>query len=94
MKIVVKEMNINLDNDQLAVAQNEVAVLKTLNHPNICEYYDSFRRGNKFNIIMEYAKHGNLYEYLKRRHATKTYLTHHVSPLYSLNLNIRYFIQF
>lgn len=61
----MKEMIVDTSSERLAVAQNEVAILKTLNHPNICKYFDSFRRGQTFTIVMEYARFGNLYEYLK-----------------------------
>ncbi|XP_017768234.1 PREDICTED: serine/threonine-protein kinase Nek8-like [Nicrophorus vespilloides] len=66
LKIVVKEINGDLDNKQVEVAKNEVAVLKALNHPNVIQYYDSYLKNGTFFIVMEYAKHGNLYELINR----------------------------
>ncbi|GJQ71712.1 putative protein kinase [Trypoxylus dichotomus] len=72
MKIVIKEIELN--SDQLTIAQNEVNILKTLHHPNICQYYDSFKRNNKFSIVMEYARFGNLHDYLKNRRLYNDFL--------------------
>lgn len=36
--------------------QNEVNLMKVLNHPNIIKYYDSYEHHEKLYIIMEYAK--------------------------------------
>ncbi|KAK9731295.1 Protein kinase domain [Popillia japonica] len=73
MKVAIKEMMLN--KIQLAVAQNEVNVLRSLNHPNICQYYDSFRKNDKFSIVMEYARYGNLYDHLKKRRYRAEYLS-------------------
>ena len=44
--------------------QNEVNVLKSLNHPNIVRYYDSFIHNSKLCILMEYAENGlKFYKY-------------------------------
>ncbi|KRT84749.1 protein kinase [Oryctes borbonicus] len=72
MKVVIKE--ISLENGQLAVARNEVNILKTLNHPNVCQYYDSFKRNNRFSIVMEYASGGNLHDFLRGRRFSNDYL--------------------
>ena len=54
-------------------AQNEVSILRQLNHPNIVRYVDSFttgraqRAGPALCIIMEYADGGDLAKYLKDR---------------------------
>ena len=37
---------------------NEVKVLKSLDHPNIIQHYDSFIHNNKLCILMEYADNG------------------------------------
>lgn len=39
-------------------AKNEVSILKSLNHPHIVKYFDSFIDGGCLNIIMEYCKEG------------------------------------
>lgn len=64
-KVVVKEIDTDLKPDQLKAAQLEVKILKSLANPNIIQYFDSFYKNNVFYIIMEYATHGNLHEYIK-----------------------------
>lgn len=39
-------------------ANNEVAILKSLHHPYIVKYYDSFIDDGSLNIIMEYCTEG------------------------------------
>jgi len=34
--------------------------LKTLNHPNVVKYYESFVSKNKLCIVMDYAENGNV----------------------------------
>jgi mitosis inhibitor protein kinase SWE1 len=41
-------------------------VLKSISHPHIVKYIDSFNTGSKFYIIMEYCDKGDLSEYLLR----------------------------
>lgn len=64
-KVVVKEIDTDLKPDQLKAAQLEVKILKSFSHPNIIQYFDSFYKNKLFYIIMEYATHGNLHEYIK-----------------------------
>ncbi|MFN9943214.1 MAG: protein kinase [bacterium] len=33
--------------------------MKTLNHPNIVKYYDSFVNNGRICIVMDYAENGN-----------------------------------
>ncbi|KAJ3642780.1 hypothetical protein Zmor_025535 [Zophobas morio] len=66
-KIVIKRISINLENgDEINVAKNEVAVLKSLNHPNIIEYFDSFMKNGTLYIVMEYASKGTLFDFIAR----------------------------
>lgn len=59
-KLVLKQITLEMDGKQLQAAKNEVAVLKSLNHPNIIQYYDSYDRKGIFYIVMEYASNGTL----------------------------------
>ncbi|KAL3287629.1 hypothetical protein HHI36_002098 [Cryptolaemus montrouzieri] len=63
-KLVMKEIKTNMKDDDLKLAKNEVAVLKSLKHPNIIQYFDSYLRKNTFYIMMEYATSGTLHQYL------------------------------
>lgn len=41
-------------------------LLKSINHPHIVKYIDSFQKESKFYIIMEYCEKGDLNDYLQR----------------------------
>ncbi|XP_044743987.1 serine/threonine-protein kinase nekl-2-like [Chrysoperla carnea] len=48
--------------------QNEVLILAMFNHPNIIQYYNSFlNQHGHLCIVMEYAVHGTLHDYLLRQ---------------------------
>lgn len=63
-KIVVKEIDISKYSDRLEPCKTEVSILKSLNHPNIIRYYDSFVRNGMFHILMEYASKGTLHDFI------------------------------
>lgn len=42
----------------------QIAVLKTLNHPNVVKYYESFIHNGKLCIVMDFAENGNLFKIL------------------------------
>ncbi|KAG5876755.1 hypothetical protein JTB14_001231 [Gonioctena quinquepunctata] len=65
-KIVVKQIITELEGQQLEAAKNEVAILKSLNHPNIIQYYDSYILKGIFYIVMEYASQGTLQEFIEK----------------------------
>lgn len=66
-KVVIKE--IKLKGDELQAARNEVNILKSLNHPNVIQYYDSFNSKKTFSIVMEYATGKTLHDLiLKERY--------------------------
>lgn len=48
--------------EHLNDTQNEVKVMKTLNHPNVIKYHDSYIRNGKFHIMMEYASKDSLHD--------------------------------
>lgn len=64
-KVVMKKIQCETTSEIIIQAKNEAKILKMLKHPNIIEYFDSYFRDNEFHIIMEYAQHGTLYEYIK-----------------------------
>ena len=46
--------------------QNEIALMKTLEHPNIVSYYFTERVGNSINIFMEYVPGGSLLQVINQ----------------------------
>ncbi|KAJ8980557.1 hypothetical protein NQ317_001064 [Molorchus minor] len=79
-KIVVKQVNTDLQGEKLQSTKNEVAILKSLNHPNIIQYYDSFTINSTFYIVMEYASSGSLFDRINKVRPR------HFSPQYVMNL--------
>ncbi|KAK9914866.1 hypothetical protein WJX75_001495 [Coccomyxa subellipsoidea] len=61
-------------------AQNEVAVLASLDHPNVVKYYECFaERGNQVKIVMELCEDGDLDGFLKAqggRHLSEEEIMH------------------
>lgn len=48
---------------------NEIKILSTLSHPFIVKYIENFSMQKSIYIVMEYATHGNLAEFMfKRQH--------------------------
>jgi len=46
--------------------EREMAIVSTLNHPNITRYYGFYNGDKGRSIVMEYAKNGNLYDFLEK----------------------------
>lgn len=41
---------------------SEIEALKRLSHPNVIYFFDYFQVGNKFYIILEYCRHGSIFQ--------------------------------
>ncbi|XP_023015082.2 serine/threonine-protein kinase Nek8 [Leptinotarsa decemlineata] len=80
-KIVVKQIVTELEGQQLEAAKNEVVILKSLNHPNVIQYYDSYIQKGLFYIVMEYASKGTLQESIERERP-KYFTPQHVMDLF------------
>lgn len=53
--------------------ENETAAFNKIGtNPNIIGYYGSFRRGDTFNVILEYADQGNLKEFFQKQDPPST----------------------
>lgn len=48
------------DNEKLKCIENEILVLKNINHPNIIKYYGTERTENALLIFLEYAGAGSI----------------------------------
>eukprot|EP01065_Artemidia_motanka_P044497 TRINITY_DN6348_c0_g2_i1.p1 TRINITY_DN6348_c0_g2~~TRINITY_DN6348_c0_g2_i1.p1 ORF type:complete len:879 (+),score=222.69 TRINITY_DN6348_c0_g2_i1:108-2744(+) len=51
---------------KIAQLQNEIALMKVLQHPNIVRYFFSERCGDSINIFMEYVAGGSMQEMIKQ----------------------------
>ena len=50
--------------------RNESQILQALNHPNIIKFVRAYRdRNENWNIVMEYAPEGSLYDLIEERKA-------------------------
>jgi serine/threonine protein kinase len=51
----------------MEVVKREIKFHRSLDHPHIIKLYDYFKSGNKVYLLMEYAKNGNLFHYIRKR---------------------------
>ena len=51
---------------KLKELQKEIAVMKSLTHPNIVRYFQTAREGSSINIFMEYVPGGSIANLLKQ----------------------------
>lgn len=54
---------------------NEIDIYMMFNHPNIIKIYDYFTSSDEINILLEYASHGTLEDYIKRKVSGNKYLS-------------------
>lgn len=47
--------------------QREVAIHKTLDHPNIIKLHDYFEDEKNVYLVMEYAEHGNIFRQMQKQ---------------------------
>ena len=48
--------------EELKAFQDEMTILRQLDHPNILKLYEVFEEPRKFLLVTEYCKGGELYE--------------------------------
>lgn len=54
------------DQQAKQLVDNEIAIMKELDHPFIIQFYESFEDDNNIYISMEYAENGSVYSYIKK----------------------------
>ena len=69
----IKQLNFssNQKKKDIDLVENEVAILKNLNHPLITRYYKSFKEGNCLYIVMEFMDNGDLSKLIKGNQTLK-----------------------
>ena len=66
--VAVKIINLKLVNDEdMDAIENEVAVMKELNHPHIVQFIASIRSKSKLYIVMEMVTGGELFDTIVER---------------------------
>lgn len=64
--VAVKRIGLrNLSKESLVSIEQEVSLLKRLDHPNIVKYIDTVRTNDHFHIVLEYMENGSLARNLK-----------------------------
>lgn len=53
--------------DKLYMLQRELEVLKTLDHPNIIKFYETYHDKMYIHFVMEYCEGGDLFEYVANK---------------------------
>ena len=54
------------DTNKLNTIRNEIKLLKIMDHPNIVKVYEYYEDKERFNIVMEYWKGGELFEHITK----------------------------
>lgn len=57
----------NIKNSALDMVRNEIEILKVTDHPNIVRVYEFTEDEKNFNIVMEYCRGGQLFEYITKK---------------------------
>ena len=65
LKVIEKKKLRNMY-ENFDIIYNEIKIQSKLEHPNIIKLYSMDETDNEINIIMEYAKNGNLYQLITR----------------------------
>lgn len=71
MKRIIIDLN---DNEQNTKNNNEISVFKSIHHPNLIQYIESFIHKDKLIIIMEYADGGDLSRVVQKHRESKEYI--------------------
>ncbi|XP_060852068.1 serine/threonine-protein kinase Nek8-like [Rhopalosiphum padi] len=72
---VMKTIHIeSMSTENVKEAIKEIQILQMLNHPNIIRYYNSFQNKQSFHIIMEYAIHGTLENFVNKYSQNSNYI--------------------
>lgn len=68
-RLVAIKKVVMLSSEMREVFQQEVLIMKQLDHPNICRIFESYDQGRFVYLVMEYCEGGDLLSYLQKREA-------------------------
>lgn len=74
------------DNEQNIKNNNEISVFKSIHHPNLIQYIESFIHKDKLCIIMEYADGGDLSKVVQKHKDSKEYIKENIIWGYFIQL--------
>ncbi|CAL1153190.1 unnamed protein product [Cladocopium goreaui] len=63
-RMVAVKKAMMMDGDMRENFQQEVGIMKELDHPNICTVYESYDHGRHVYLVMEYCAGGDLFDYI------------------------------
>ncbi|CAL8099703.1 unnamed protein product [Orchesella dallaii] len=66
-RVAIKILDKAALGDDLPRVKQEIETLKFLNHPHICQMYQTFDTDRKIFIVMEYCQGGELFDYIVQR---------------------------
>jgi len=66
-RVVAVKKAVMLDGDMREGFQQEVRIMKELDHPNICRVYESYDHGRHVYLVMEYCAGGDLFDHILRQ---------------------------
>ena len=64
MAVKILEKNMIVNEDDINRVNREVRILKSIRHPHIIQLLDLIETEDYIYLIMEYAKNGELFEYI------------------------------
>ncbi|KAK6498734.1 putative protein serine/threonine kinase [Arthrobotrys musiformis] len=67
-RVAIKVFDVESPEDDIGDLQNEIAILASLQHPNVTEHYESFFKNHFLWIVMELVDYGSCAELVHRSH--------------------------
>ncbi|XP_055535498.1 serine/threonine-protein kinase Nek7-like [Wyeomyia smithii] len=74
-RLVIKSIPYNSPDYAYKTVLKEHTILSQINHPRILRYFGFFQTFDAWNMITEYAERGNLADFIRRRQASKAFLS-------------------
>jgi serine/threonine protein kinase len=66
-KVAIKVISKNKIGDDIEQLLDEINILKSLDHPNIVKYYETYENQKYMYIVMEYCPGGELFDVIAKR---------------------------